>query len=177
MSALGTMMMTMPMMAIFVGAEKSCAQSMQARGRVCALLPRRQGAWAADGGPGRPLSRSTIAPLVLFRDKGYIMSLLPPSVTSSSSHTVTTTVDNQHQWQRQSGNNQLKVTADERAAVNAVIKACRNALLEMTVEGRVMVPLAGGDISAQGDGGSSEMDCVRWCKSRNGRRWSGCSCT
>ena len=86
------------------------------------------------------------------------MSLSPPSVTPSSSHTVTTTVDNQHQWQRQSGNNQLKVTADESAAVNAVIKACRNALSEMTVEGRVAVPLAGGDVSAQGDSGSSEMD-------------------
>ena len=86
------------------------------------------------------------------------MSLLPPSVTSSSSHTVTTTVDNQHQWQRQSGNNQLKVTADERAVVNAVIEACRNALSEMTVEGRVAVPSAGGDVSAQGDSGSSEMD-------------------
>jgi len=67
-------------------------------------------------------------------------------------------VDNQHQWQRQSGNNQLKVTADERVAVNAVIEACWNALLEMTVEGRVTVPLAGGDVSAQGDGGSLEMD-------------------
>ena len=86
------------------------------------------------------------------------MSLLPPSVTPSSSHTVTTTVDNQHQWQRQSGNNQLKVTADERAAVNAVIEACRNALSEMTVEGRVAVPSAGGNVSAQGDGRSSEMD-------------------
>jgi len=83
------------------------------------------------------------------------MSLSPPSVTPSSSHTVTTTVDNQHQWQRQSGNNQLKVTADKRAAVNAVIDACRNApLSEMTVEGRVMVPSAGGDNLAQGDGGS-----------------------
>ena len=67
------------------------------------------------------------------------MSLSPPSVTPSSSHTVTTTVDNQHQWQRQSGNNQLKVTGDERAVVNAVIEACRNALLEMMVEGRVTV--------------------------------------
>ena len=28
----------------------------------------------------------------------------------------------------------------------------------MTVEGRVGVPSAGGDVSAQGDGGSSEMD-------------------
>jgi len=28
----------------------------------------------------------------------------------------------------------------------------------MTVEGRVAVPLAGGDVLAQGDGGSSEMD-------------------
>lgn len=150
--------MTTTMMAIFVGAEKYCAQSMRAQGRVCALLPRRQGAWAADAGPGRPLSRSTIAPLVLFRDKGHIMSLSPPSVTPFSSHTVTTMVDNQHQWQRQSGNNQLKVTADERAAVNAVNEACRNALSEMTVEGRVAVPLAGGDVLAQGDGGSSEMD-------------------
>ena len=69
-----------------------------------------------------------------------------------------TTVDNQHQWQRQSGNNQLKVTADERAAVNAVIEACRNALSEMTVEGRVAVPSAGGDVLVQGGGGSSEMD-------------------
>jgi hypothetical protein len=99
-----------------------------------------------------------LAPLVLFRDEGHIMSLSPPSVTPSSSHTVTTMVDNQHQWQRQSGNNQLKVTADERVAVNAVIEACWNALLEMTVEGRVTVPLAGGDVSAQGDGGSLEMD-------------------
>ena len=79
------------------------------------------------------------------------MSLSLPSVTPSSSHMVTTTVDNQHQWQRQSGNNQLKVTADERAAVNAVIKACRNALW-------VAVPPAGGDVLLQGDGGSSEMD-------------------
>ena len=86
------------------------------------------------------------------------MSLSLPSVTPSSSHMVTTTVDNQHQWQRQSGNNQLKVTADERVAVNAVIKACWNALSEMTVEGRVTVPSAGGGVSAQGDGGSSEMD-------------------
>ena len=86
------------------------------------------------------------------------MSLSPPSVTPSSSHTVTMMVDNQHQWQRQSGNNRLKVTADKRAAVNAVIEACRNALSELTVEGRVTVPLAGGDVSAQGDGGSSEMD-------------------
>jgi len=91
-------------------------------------------------------------------DKGHIMSLLPPSVTPSSSHTVTATVDNQHQWQWQSGNNQLMVTADERAVVNAVIEACRNALSEMTVEGRVVVPSAGGDVLAQGDGGSSEMD-------------------
>ena len=91
-------------------------------------------------------------------DKGHIMSLSLPSVTPSSSHMVTTTVDNQHQWQRQSGNNQLKMTADERAAVNAMIKACRNALLEMTVEGRVAVPPAGGDVLSQGDGGSSEMD-------------------
>ena len=86
------------------------------------------------------------------------MSLSPPSVTPSFSHTVMTTVDNQHQWQRQSGNNQLKVTANERAAVNAVIEACRNALSEMTVEGRVAVPSAGGDVLVQGDGGSSEMD-------------------
>jgi len=32
MSALGTMTMTMPMMSIYVGAEKSCAQSTRARG-------------------------------------------------------------------------------------------------------------------------------------------------
>ena len=128
MSALGMMTMTMRMMAIFVGAEKSCAQSTQARGRVCALLPRQQGAWAADAGPGQPSSRSTVTPLVLFHDRGHIMSLLPPSVIPSSSHMVKTTVDNQHQWQRQSGNNQLKVTADERAVVNAAIEACRNAL-------------------------------------------------
>jgi len=89
-------------------------------------------------------------------DKGHINS--PPPVTPSSSHMVTTTVDNQHQWQRQSGNTQLKVTADKRVAVNAVIEACRNALLEMTVEGRVAVPPVGGDVLAQGDGGSSEMD-------------------
>ena len=106
------------------------------------------------------------------------MSLSPPSVTPSSSHTVTMTVDNQHQWQRQSGNNQLKVTGDERAVVNAVIEACQNALSEMTVEGRVAVPSAGSDVFAQGDGGSLEwINCVRWCKSWNGRRWSGCSCT
>jgi len=86
------------------------------------------------------------------------MSLLPPSVTPSSSRTITTTVDNQHQWQRQSGNNQLKVTGDERAVVNAVIEACQNALSEMTVEGKVAMPSAGGDVLAQGDGGSSEMD-------------------
>jgi len=106
----------------------------------------------------RPSSRSTVVPLVLFRDKRHIMSLSPPSVTPSSSHTVTTMVDNQHLRQRQSGNNQLKVTANERAAVNAVIEACRNALSEMTVEGRVAVPSAGGDVLVQGDGGSSEMD-------------------
>ena len=169
MSALGTMTMTTTMMAIFVGAEKSCVQSTWARGRVCALLPRRQGAWAADAGPGRPLSRSTVTPLVLFRDKGHIMSLSPPSVTPSSSHTVTTTVDNQHQWQRQSGNNQLKVTGDERAVVNAVIEACQNALSEMTVEGRVAVPSAGGDVSAQGDGGSLEMD--RLCSMVRESEW------
>ena len=39
-----------------------------------------------------------------------------------------------------------------------MIEACQNALSEMTVEGRVAVPLAGGDVSAQGNGGSSEMD-------------------
>ena len=97
------------------------------------------------------------------------MSLLPPSVTPSSSHAVTTMVNNQHQWQRQSGNNQLEVTADERAVVNAVIEACWNALSEMTVEGRVAVPSAGGDVSAQGDRGSLEMD--RLCSMVRESEW------
>ena len=39
-----------------------------------------------------------------------------------------------------------------------MIEACQNALSEMTVEWRVAVPSAGGDVSAQGDGRSSEMD-------------------
>jgi [ribulose-bisphosphate carboxylase]-lysine N-methyltransferase len=43
---------------------------------------------------------------------------------------------------------------NERAAVNAVIEACRNALSEMTGEGGVAASSAGGDFS----GGSSEMD-------------------
>ena len=87
-------------------------------------------------------------------------------------------VNNQHQWQRQSGNNQLKVTVDERAAVNAVIEACRNALSEMTVEGRVAVRRLAVTFRRKGTADHPRwIDCVRWCESQNGRRWSGRSCT
>ena len=152
MSALGTMTMTTTMMAIFVGAEKYCAQSTRARGRVCALLPRRQGAWAADAGPGRPSRHSSSSVIrgtsCHFRRPQSHRPLLIRSRRGGQPTSVAAAV----RQQSTKGDSGREGGGE-----------CRDrGLSECSVgddgggEGRGAS--AGGDVSAQGDGGSSEMD-------------------